>query len=150
MRKRSKYRPRAVIADPLAYVVNGFLPLREASNEVMRLRTINHRALERIVKGKGERQDGINLSNAFITTASLAEIGTGIDWLQEIEEAQQAVNALLLRGHKTGRHVFTGPELTTVNLAMKIHDLQIDNCTIEKFERAIVRAKQAATCGYER
>ena len=141
---------RPVMADPVSYVVNGFLPLREATNEVTRLRIVNHGALESIVKGTGNLRDAIMLRNAMVTTASLAEIGTGRDWLAEIEQGRQAINALTLRGRKTGRYLFTGPELTAVNLAMEVHDAQIDGCTITQFESAIKRAATAERCGHER
>lgn len=77
---------RQVMADPVSYVINGFLPLRKATTEVMRLRIANHGALESIVKGTGILRDAIMLRNAMTTTASLAEIGTGRDWLPEIEQ----------------------------------------------------------------
>ena len=141
---------RQVMADPVSYVINGFLPLREATTEVMRLRIANHGALESIVKGTGILRDAIMLRNAMVTTASLAEIGTGTDWLPEIEQGHQAINALILRGRKTGRYLFTGLELTAVNLAMEVHDAQIDGCTITQFEAAIKRSATAERCGHER
>lgn len=143
-------RPGRIMADPVSYVINGFLPLREATTEVMRLRIANHGALESIVKGTGILRDAIMLRNAMVTTASLAEIGTGTDWLAEIEQGHQAINALILRGRKTGRYLFTGAELTAVNLAMEVHDAQIDGCTITQFETAIKRAATAERCGHER
>lgn len=141
---------RPVLDDPVSYVVSGFLPLREAANEVTRLRIVNHGALESIIKGRGNRSDAIQLRNAMTTTASLAEIGTGADWLPEIEQGHQAITALILRGRKTGRYLFTGLELTAVNLAMEVHDAQIDGCTITQFEAAIKRAATAERCGHER
>jgi hypothetical protein len=32
---------------------------------------------------------------------------------------------------------FTGPELTAMNIAMEIHDAQLDNCTIQELEKAM-------------
>ena len=106
----------------------------------MRLRTINHGALERVVNGKATRAEAVDLRNVFITARSLAEIGVGSDWLEEFKQAQLAVVALILRGEKTGRYGLTSPELTVVNLGMEVHDLQLDGCTIEVFEKAIKRA----------
>lgn len=140
MRKRSRYRPRHVRPDAHSYLINGFLPLREATDEVMRLRVINHGALEKVSKGTATFDEAKDLRNVFITARSLAEIGVGIDWLPEFEQAQLAVCALILRGQKTGKYLFTGPELTAVNLGMEVHDLQMESCTIEVFERAIKRA----------
>ena len=147
MRKRSAYRPRPIRHDAHSHLINGFLPLRAATNEVMRLRVINHGALERVVSGKATRAEAVDLRNVFITARSLAEIGVGSDWLEEFKAAQMAVIALILRGEKTGRYGFTGPELTAVNLAMAVHDEQIDGCTIDVFERAIKRAVENKDAG---
>jgi hypothetical protein len=138
------------MADPLSYVINGFLPLREATIEVTRLRVINHGSLHSIVNGKGTKDDALALHHAMITTASLAEIGTGGEYLDQIHQAHQAIAALILRGAKTGRYLFTGAELTAVNHAMEIHDAQIDACTIVEFEKAIKRAATAERCNHER
>lgn len=150
MRKRSAYRPRAVMADAVSYVVNGFKPLTTAKEEITRLRIVNHGAMESIVKGKGTLRDAIMLRNMVVTTASMAELGTGRDWLEEIEQGNQAIHALILRGRNTGRYLFTGLELTAVNQAMAVHDAQIDGSTIAQFEAAIKRAAVAERCGHER
>ena len=140
MRKRSGYQPKPVRPDAHEHLINGFLPLRAATNEVMRLRVINHGAMERVVSGKATRAEAVDLRNVFITARSLAEIGVGSDYLDEFKAAQMAVIALILRGQASGKYLFTGPELTAVNLGMEVHDLQMDNCTIEVFEQAIKRA----------
>jgi hypothetical protein len=53
------------------------------------------------------------------------------------------------RGVETGKFILRGPELTSFNLAMEIHDAQLDACTVAELERAIefvekvVKNKQA-------
>jgi hypothetical protein len=150
MRKRSKYRPREIRDDPVAYVMNGFLPLTTAKSTITLLLIKNHGALEQITKGHGTRADAIMLSHAMTTTASLAEIGTGNDWLAEIEQGTQAVNAMLLRGEIRGHYGFTGPEMTAINIAMEVHDAQIEGCTVARYEAAIKRARLAIQCGHTR
>jgi hypothetical protein len=53
------------------------------------------------------------------------------------------------RGVETGKFILRGPELTSFNLAMEIHDAQLDACTVAELEKAIafvetiVKNKQA-------
>jgi hypothetical protein len=50
---------------------------------------------------------------------------------------------------ETGKFILRGPELTSFNLAMEIHDAQLDTCTVAELEKAmafvekIVKNKQA-------
>lgn len=148
MRKKSRYKPRRVNPDALSYVLNGFLPVSTAADAMMVLKTQNHGALANLAKGVGDQDDVAMITYFLITTASLAEIGMGRDWLPEITQAQAALSSLTERGARTGRFVFTGPELTAVNLAMDVHDAQIDGCTIAQFEKAIIRAKTAIQCNH--
>ena len=73
----------------------------------------------------------------------------GDDWKDEIRAAQDALLAMGRRGVETGKFILRGPELTTFNLAMEIHDAQLDACTVSELEKAIdivnsiVRAKGA-------
>lgn len=141
MRKRSKYRPRPIQQDPVSWVINGMRPVTDAADTVMVIHTANHGSLERIVLGKGTKDDVKTLSNAFITSRSLANHNVGEDWADELEAAGNALVAMGERGKRTGRYVFTGPELNAVNLGMAIHDLQYKNCTIATLEKAIAKAK---------
>lgn len=141
MRKKSKYKPKVVRNDNLSWVINGLRPVTDATDTVMVVHTANHGSLERIVQGKGTKEDVKTLSNAFITARSLANFKVGQDWAQELEEAGEALISMGERGARTGRYVFTGPELNAVNLGMTIHDLQFGNCTIATLEKAIAKAK---------
>ena len=141
MRKRSSYRPKPLRYDAHIHLITGFLPLREATTAVQNLRITNHGALERVVSGKATAVEAKELLDVFLMACSLAEIGVGSDWLPEFEQAQQAVYALILRGKATGRYLFTGAELTAVNLGMEVHDLQIEASTIEVFEKAVLRSQ---------
>jgi hypothetical protein len=42
------------------------------------------------------------------------------------------------RGLANGdRFLFTGPEMQAVNLAMDVHDAQLDECTVAELEKAL-------------
>lgn len=61
----------------------------------------------------------------------------GDDWKDEIRAAQDALLAVGRRGVETGKFILRGPELTSFNLAMEIHDAQLDACTVAELEKAI-------------
>lgn len=141
MKKRSSYRPKPINHEAHLHLIHGFMPLRAATTAVQNLRITNHGALERVVSGKATAAEAKELLDVFLMACSLAEIGVGGDWLPEFEQAQQAVYALIMRGKTTGRYLFTGAELTAVNLGMEVHDLQIEASTIEVFEKAVLRSQ---------
>jgi hypothetical protein len=148
MRKRSKYRPRGVIYDTLNYVVSG-MKVVGAISAGTTLKIKNHAALEQVRQGLGTREDIDVLICAFNITEALALMRIGDDWKDEIRAAQDALLAMGRRGVETGKFILRGPELTSFNLAMEVHDAQLDACTVAELEKAIdfvdkiVRNKQA-------
>ena len=148
MKKRSKYRPRGLIMDTMLFVSSGLKKVGSISAGTT-LKIKNHTALESVRCGQGTREDVDILITAFNITEALAMMRIGDDWKDEIRAAQDALLAMGRRGVETGKFILRGPELTTFNLAMEIHDAQLDACTVSELEKAIdivtsiVRAKVA-------
>jgi hypothetical protein len=136
VRKRSKYRPKGVILDPINHVLSGMKRVGDISaGTTLMLR--NHTALEQVRKGEGTRQDVDMLIDAMNVTEGLAWLKIGEDWHPEIRAAQDALLELGRRGAETGRFILRGPELTALNLGMEIHDAQLEACTIGELEKAM-------------
>ena len=152
MRKRSKYRPKGVIPDPIKYVMSGVQRVEKAPGG-MAVLLINHDALNNMRMGRGTRSDMDVLINAFNITEALAIMKPelGQDWRVEIRAAQDALLEVGRRGAETGKFILRGPELTAINLGMEIHDAQLAECTVFEMEKAIdyvkaiVTSKQART-----
>jgi len=148
-RKRSKYRPKGLIMDTVSHVLQGFR-LVQHTGAAITLKIKNHQALATMVQGNGSRDDvdvliaAMNVAEALVITAEM-----GTEYRAEITAAQQAIFTMGQRGVAKGRFLFTGPELTALNLGMEIHDAQLDACTIGQLERALefvareIRAKRA-------
>ena len=138
MRKRSKYRPRQVFSDPVAWVINGFKPMSE-SGEAVSLKIKNHSALSDITQGQGDK----NNVDVLIAAMNMAEAlhivnpALGKEYAPEIKAAQDAIYNMAKRGVVKGRFVFTGPEMQAMNTGMEVHDAQLDVCTIGELEQAI-------------
>ena len=148
MKKRSKYRPKGVIMDTMLFVSSGFMKVG-AINAGTTLKIKNHGALESVRLGIGTREDIDVLICAFNITEALAIMRIGDDWEDEIRAAQDALLAVGRRGAETGKFILRGPDLTIFNLAMEVHDAQLDACTVAELEKAIemvevvIRSKKA-------
>jgi len=143
MRKRSKYRPRGVIPDPLAYVINGFKPMRHQSQSTT-LRIKNHAAMMDIVQGKGTRQQIDVLIAAMNMAEALYRVNSelGAQYKDEIRQAQDAILSMSRRGIDKGSFAFTGQELQAMNIGMEVHDAQLDTCTLGELEKALQLVQQ--------
>lgn len=137
MRKRSKYRPKGVRLDVMAWVKSGLMPINDVPHAAVNLRIRNHAALAAVTQGKATKDDIDDLVGAVNVTEALAMLGKGKDWADEIRAGQEAVLAMARRGLERGKFLFTGPELTAVNLAMEIHDAQLDSCNVQELEQAL-------------
>ena len=148
MRKKSKYRPKGVILDPINHVLSGMKRVGSISAGTD-LMIKNHSSLDAVRRGQASRDDIDVLIAALNMTEALALMRIGEDWKVEIRAAQDALFAVGSRGAETGKFILRGPELTTFNTAMEIHDAQLDACTVSELEKAIdyvnaiITAKQA-------
>ena len=136
MRKRSKYRPKGVIRDPMSHAISGMKKVGDLSSGTT-LMIMNHDALENVRKGLAQRKDIDVLIAAVNMAEALIRMRIGDDWKDEIRAAQDALFAVGSRGAETGKFILRGPELTSLNLGMEIHDAQLEACTVAELEKAI-------------
>ena len=136
MRKRSRYRPKGVILDPINHVLSGMKRVGSISAGTD-LMIKNHSCLDAVRRGEATRDDIDVLIAALNMTEALALMRIGEDWKVEIRAAQDALFAVGSRGAETGKFILRGPELTALNLGMEIHDAQLAVCTVSELERAI-------------
>lgn len=136
MRKRSKYRPKGVIRDPMSHVISGMKRVGDLSSGTT-LMIMNHDALDKARRGLAERRDLDVLIAAMNMAEALIRMRIGDDWKDEIRAAQDALFAVGSRGVETGKFILRGPELTSLNLGMEIHDAQLEACTVAELEKAI-------------
>lgn len=136
MRKRSRYRPKGVLLDPLTHVLTGLNRVGSITAGTT-LKIKNHDALNTVRQGEAGRDDIDILIGALNMAEALARMKIGDDWQVEIRAAQDALLSVGRRGAETGRFILRGPELIALNLGMEIHDAQLDACTISELEKAM-------------
>lgn len=138
MRKRSKYRPKGVRIDTMAYVMSGLKKFDEV-DVAIDVRIKNHLAMESLRLGKATKDEVDVLIGTFNMVEGLCRLNEkfGQDWSKEIREGQDALLAMSRRGIESGRFVCTLAELAAMNLVMQIHDAQLDNATVKDVELAV-------------
>lgn len=143
MRKRSKYKPRQQLVNPVQWVLSGFQPMRERK-ETTEIKIRNHQAMLEITQGNAGVHEFSVIDTALVMAAGLARINPdklGGHLMAEIDAAILASLAMLKRAHAKGVFRFTGPELQAINLGMEIHDQQLDTCTLEELHKAVIHVR---------
>ena len=137
MRKRSKYRPRVVLQNPLEFVLSGFKPVRDLPGVYIDVQIKNREALEQIRKGNATKEDIDMLIGAFNITEALAIMGKGHDWLDEIRQGQDALLELSRRGVANKmRFIMTARQWEALKLVMDLHEEQLAHATVHDIEKA--------------
>jgi hypothetical protein len=135
LRKRSKYKPKGVRVDAVNWVLAGLKPVSKVGDALIVLKAKNHSALTEVVQGRGNRDQIDILIAAMNMCEAYAIHGKGEDWLEEIKEGQDALYNMAKRGIEKGKFLFTGPEMKAINLAMDIHDQQLEESSVAMLEK---------------
>lgn len=137
MRKRSAYRPRGICLDTMAFVKETLEPI-STREECVTFKLRNHQALAALAKGHGMSHDIRVVIDALNVTEALARLDVGNDWADEIKAGQDALMTMTQRCLAgSDRYVFRAAELTAVNLAMEVHDAQLDAVNVGQMQEAI-------------
>lgn len=150
MKKRSSYRPKPIQKDPMAWVMSGMKSLKNVEGEAVKLKIKNHVAMCNLRDGTANRDTIDVLIAALNITEALASLDVGRDYLHDIRAGMDALHDIAARGLSAGGFKASVPELMALNLAMDIHDAQLDACTVKELEDAIHRVVQLVRCGATR
>ena len=137
---RKAYRPRAVIANPVGYVLEGMTRISRA--EVVRMLTANHAAMMNLTKGEGTVDDWRVVTGALNMAAVLDEQVYDCAYQDELSEALKAHGRCGVRRWNGGNFGYTGPDLQIVNFALSVHDEQMTKATVGEIERALAETER--------
>ena len=131
----------------MAFVKETMEPIRDRSEgTIFKLR--NHQAMAALAQGRGTVIDINVVLDALNVTEALAKLNVGTDWSGEIKAAQDALKMMASRGLANGdRFIFKAPELTAINLAMEVHDAQLDAVSVGKMIEAILLVNNVKRSG---
>lgn len=137
MRKRSKYRPKPMLQNPLGYVLESLTPIAKMDKYFIELKIKNHMALANLTKGVAVRHDIDSLIQSVNMVEALYRLGFGREYFTEVRAGLDALHAVGVRGVETGRFVLKSDEMNALNVAMELHDAQLEVITLKDMENAI-------------
>jgi len=136
MRKRSKYRPKHVLQNPMGYVIESLTPVSQHDNFLIDLKLKNHMALANLTKGIAERYDIESLIQSVNVTEALYRMGFGREYASEVRAGLDSLHAVGVRGAASGRFILKSEEMNALNIIMELHDAQLEVITLKDMERA--------------
>jgi cytosine/adenosine deaminase-related metal-dependent hydrolase len=136
VKKRSKYRPKGKLINPVAYVLESLRPVRHHDSYLMDLKIKNHGSMEALTKGNAGRTEIDLLINMGNTVEALYRLGFGEDYGDVVDQGLDALHEVGRRGVQTGRFILKAHEMSHLNLLMELHDAQMEVITVKDMERA--------------
>lgn len=142
MRKRSKYRPKHVLLNPMGFVLESISPVASHTAFMLDLKIKNHGALEVLTKGKAKHAD-IDVLIAMVNiTEAFARLGFGKDYSDVVRDGLQALRDVGKRGAVSGSFVLKAHEMNALNTVMELHDAQLEVVTIKDMDAAIALVRE--------
>jgi hypothetical protein len=142
MRKRSKYRPRQILLNPLGYVLEGMTPVSQHEQYLVELKIKNHLAMSTLTKGLATRGDIDTLIATVNIVEALYRLGFGREYADVVKDGLDALRDVGKRGVESGRFILKSDEMNALNLAMELHDAQMEIITIKDMDKAIALVKE--------
>lgn len=137
MKKRSKYRPKGVLINPLTYVLESLKPVKHHDSYLIDLKIRNHGAMDALTKGRAGRSEMDELVNMVNVVEALYRLGFGEEYGEVVQQGLDALHDVGQRGLQTGRFILKAHEMSHLNLVMELHDAQMEVITVKDMERAV-------------
>lgn len=141
MRKRSKYRPKPVLVNPLGYIIESMTPVTKHENFLLDLKIKNSEAMVSLMQGRATKADMDILIAMSNVTEALHQMGFGAEYQDVCVGGRAAILSIVHRAKQHNRFTPTGPEIQLLNLLMELHDAQMDIVTVRDIEKALALAK---------
>lgn len=136
MRKRSKYRPKGVVLNPVAYVIESMTPVAKHDNFLINLKIKNHDAMTMLARGQADRKVLDTLISMVNIVEALYRLGFGTEYKEIVNAGLDALHAVGVRGAAAGRFILRSQELNDLNAVMELHDAQMEVITVRDMEKA--------------
>lgn len=134
---RKKYRPKPVLQNPVGYVLESMMPLRNHDFPLTDLKIKNHLAMSMLTTGKATKKDMDMLVTMSNVTEALWEMGFGKEYQNVCIDGRYALLSVINRATQHGRFTPTGPEITMLNTLFELHDAQMEVITVKDMEKAL-------------
>lgn len=134
---RKKYKPRAILVNPLGYVLESMTRVADHSFGLVALRILNSAAMVSLLRGTASKKDMDKLVAMSNIVEALYQMGFGAEYKDVSIEGRVSILSIVERSVKHGRFTPTGQEITALNALMELHDAQMNVITVKDMERAV-------------
>jgi 5-formyltetrahydrofolate cyclo-ligase len=124
------------------YVLESFRPVRSHDSFLLDLKIKNHGAMSNLTRGVATRQDIDILISMVNVVEALHRLGFGEEYADVVRDGLDALHELAKRGASTNRFIVKAQEMSHLNVAMELHDAQMEVITIKDMERVIEMIKK--------
>lgn len=147
MRKRSKYRPRPRLANPLGYVLESMTPVTHHDSYLIDLKIRNSDAMCSLLHGNATRADMDTLIIMSNMTEALHRMGFGEEYKDVCSRGRSAILGIVSRAKDCGRFTPTDTETQSLNLLMELHDAQMSIAVVRDIEKGLALMKHEIAYG---
>lgn len=133
MRKRSKYRPRQVLLNPVGYVMESISMVSSHAGFMLDLKIKNHAALAALTQDRATRQDIDTLIAMVNVVEGLYRLGFGKDYSDVVKAGLAALRSVGARD----KFILRAAEMSSLNEVMELHDAQLEVITLKDMNAAI-------------
>lgn len=134
---RKKYRPKRILVDPVAHVLEGMAPITKHRGFLTDLRITNSAAMASLMQGTAKKMEVDRLIAMSNITEALQGFGFGEEYKDAAMDGQLALHNIVQRAARIGKFVPTGVEVRQLNMLMDLHDAQMDVITVKDMEKAV-------------
>jgi hypothetical protein len=135
MRKRSSYRPKPIIANPLEYAIAGVSPPSKDTLLIIKIK--NHDAMNSLLYGRATKVDIDTLIHMANIVEALYRLGFGKEYKDVVTVGLEALFQVSSRGIASGQFILKVPEIAAMNELMELHDAQLEAVTVIDMEKSI-------------
>lgn len=147
MKKRSRYKPKPVLVDPVRFVVESSTLLVDHGNHALSWKIKNNQAFASLMQGKANKLDMDTLAAVHnITEALLVTLG-GKDIDGTVIRSAVAIIDICDRANKGKSLAMRALEMQAMRDLMSLHDELVDVVTVGQFEKALAYAKREIATG---
>lgn len=132
---RRKYKPKPINPSALVDAVASRQPMERAKQQDVSI--VAHQAMRALVSGDGTEFDVEHLAVATNLSMLLTELGVGREYLAVAIAGQEAVVRCRARAERTGKWGLDGPAIAAIDLALELHDQQVEIATQAQMSAAI-------------
>lgn len=138
MRKRSKYKPKPVRLNAMAYVTESIEPIANKKSFYTTLNLKNMSALDSLGKGIATKLEADVVIEALNVCEAYCMMNVGREYRQDVLNALSALQDVCVRSLTSdGKFICQGNEFELIKAGFEVHTAQLEVATVGSLEAAI-------------